>query len=580
MKLHGIRIRNYRTIAAEQYVDLRNGLSLVGPNNAGKTNILTAIRMLFTGYENSHGYSREHDLTFNERSAQTSLVGVFWGDRTGADKEVYDQLDELKSLLGLDGNQEASAGDEIHLYLTFSTSSNPSYRFFPNTRRPTEAAQKTAYSRRERDLVQKILGCFVCHYVPSNKSFEQIYEDLLTPFLKRHVALSLSDKIDAINQSLSSAARSLTTALQESGLRNLEVRFGMPKNELTQLLSGFEFRLLDPNETTVFKKGVGIQSTTILSSFDWITEREVSSGLEVIWLIEEPEAFLHPTLNEICKKLLQRLRSRSLVVITTHSLSFVPQDPNLTGGVGLLGDTTIINKFKTYRESTEAIRRSIGVKFSDFFNFGVYNVLLEGPSDREYLEWILQTIPQSNDHAWALLRSTDCHFLDYGGVTFLAGFLRATWEFMRDETIAVTVFDGDIAGERARKELQGYFGNKNIPFQPNEDFVSVRKGFPIEALFPDVWLEQCYAEHPSWFQDFSVDASGALESFELRDSSKKQFAAYAKQLVTTETTLDWAARWIDVCKAIDLALTRRQSRIQSLNSIGQVRAEDLLGEDE
>ncbi|WP_269783758.1 ATP-dependent nuclease [Pseudomonas protegens] len=561
MKLSGIRIRNYRTIANEQMVDLSRGMTLVGPNNAGKTNILTAIKMLFTGYENLHSYSREHDLTFGERSGQTSLVGIFSGEKNGKDKAIYDLLAELKGMLQAEGAAEHFNDNEIQLYLTFTATSNPSYRFFPNSKRPTDASAKSSFSRKERDLVQRILGSFVCHYVPSNKSFENIYQELLTPFIKKHVSKSLENKVKEIENSLASTASSLTTALKECGLPDISVRFDMPNKALTDLLSGFEFKLRDPNETSVFKKGVGIQSTAILSSFDWITQQEVESGLEVIWLIEEPEAFLHPTLNTVCKRLLARLQYRSLVVITTHSLSFVPQNPALTAGVTRSEvNNSVITKYKTYRESTEAIRKSIGVKFSDFFNFGQLNVLLEGPSDREYLEWILKTLDPS-DFPLPHLRSNECHYLDHGGISHLAGFLRATWEFIRNETCVVSVFDGDPAGEKERKNLQHYFGQKEIPFQPNDDFISVRKGFPIEALFPDHWISACHEAHSNWFSDFSVDVSGELENFELKDGSKKNFAAFAKDMASKAEDLTWAKRWIDVCLAIDKALENKKIKL-------------------
>lgn len=190
-------------------------------------------------------------------------------------------------------------------------------------------------------------------------------------------------------------------------------------------------------------------------------------------------------------------------------------------------------------------------------------MLLEGPSDREYLQWVLEIIPTEENSAWPNLRSEDSHFLDYGGVKHLAGFLRATWEFIRSETCAVSVFDGDPAGEKERKDLQHYFGKKAIPFQPNEDFVSVRKGFPIESLFPDFWIKETYENHPGWFDDFSVDASGELESFDLKDGSKKSFANHMKEKAATELSLDWAERWINVCTAIDSALKNRRDKLEA-----------------
>lgn len=560
MKLTAVRIKNYRTIAAEQHVDLKKGITLVGPNNAGKTNILTAIRMLFTGHDNAHNYEKSHDLTFDEKSGQTSLIGSFSGDRNGKDKSFYDQLDELKELLSL---QESGDDDEIQLYLTFSTSSNPSYRFYPNTKRPQDPTQRAACSRKERDLVSKLLGGFVCHYVPSNKSFEQLYEDLLAPFIKSHVAATLKDQLSEIEKSLKHTADSITNSMKECGLPNLSVKFKIPNDSLSDFISGFEFKLLDPNETTLFKKGVGIQSTAILSSFGWITEKEKESGLEVIWLIEEPESFLHPTLNSVCKKILEKLRLKSLVAITTHSLSFVPQSPDQTAGITMDSGKTLITKFKTYRDSTEAIRKSIGVKFSDFFNFGQHNVLLEGPSDREYIEWFLSITKDHSEYDWPLLRSPETCLLDYGGVKFLSGFLRASWEFIKDETCAISVFDGDTAGEKERKDLQQYFGQKKIKFQPNDDYISVRKGQAIEGLFPDDWIIATYHEHPSWFDDYSVDASNELEPFRIKDGSKSSFSKSLREKAELQNNFEWATRWISVCNAINSALEKKSANLYS-----------------
>ena len=49
MRITTARIKTYRTVKDEISLDLKDGLTLVGPNNVGKTNILKAIRTFFTG---------------------------------------------------------------------------------------------------------------------------------------------------------------------------------------------------------------------------------------------------------------------------------------------------------------------------------------------------------------------------------------------------------------------------------------------------------------------------------------------------------------------------------------------------
>ena len=62
-------------------------MTLVGPNNSGKTNLLKAIQVLFTGYANTYGYARDIDLTFGVGRSRTSIIATFVGDPI-ADKEI------------------------------------------------------------------------------------------------------------------------------------------------------------------------------------------------------------------------------------------------------------------------------------------------------------------------------------------------------------------------------------------------------------------------------------------------------------------------------------------------------------
>ena len=99
MELKSIRIRNYRSIGPEQYIPIGKTITLVGPNNAGKTNVLRAIQVLFTGFDNRYGYSREVDLTFGVGNAQTSIVATFDGDPE-KEVDIYQKIDELHELQG------------------------------------------------------------------------------------------------------------------------------------------------------------------------------------------------------------------------------------------------------------------------------------------------------------------------------------------------------------------------------------------------------------------------------------------------------------------------------------------------
>src|SRR5690606_21200070 len=103
VKLTEIRVRNYRSIEGEQHLLIPGQMTLVGPNNSGKTNLLRAIQVLFTGQTNAFGYTRDTDLTFGVGKARTSITATFDGDPT-IDTDIYESIDELHALQGTTRN--------------------------------------------------------------------------------------------------------------------------------------------------------------------------------------------------------------------------------------------------------------------------------------------------------------------------------------------------------------------------------------------------------------------------------------------------------------------------------------------
>lgn len=559
VQLKSLRIRNFRTVGSEQTIELVDGMTIVGPNNSGKTNILRAVEMLFTGHDNLHGYDRGRDLTFSAGAkVKTSLLATFGGDPDDeTDARIFEQFDELHSILGTE-----RAGDTFTLSLQFTESSNALYQFFPNVKKPPSGAQRTQYSRVERRLTQELLALFECHYVPSAKSVADLYSDLLIPFLRRLAAEALRPHIAELHNALAKVASEMNDGLARAGLSEMKASFSFPDGSEEAVFTGFDLELADPEKTPLSRKGQGIQSTALLASFLWITREEARAGRSTIWLLEEPESYLHPELSHACRALLDELRRESLVVVTTHSLSFVPQDPRAVCGTELDSLRTRVSTFQTYSEATERIRGSLGVRFSDYYNLGTFNVLVEGKSDREAVGWALGVLSvERTTKGWPNLRAA--MVLDFGGVTHLAGFLRATYRFIRDERSVVAMFDGDEAGNKERQALQGYFGKVGVGFEPNRDFVSVRDRFAIEALFPDNWIIEHHDKHPGRFETFAVDVHGSLEPFRIKSGSKAQVFSALMRRAEGSDIEEWADRWIALFDAIDDALGAQHKRLSA-----------------
>ena len=555
MKLSELRVRNYRTIATEQTLKLSTGTTLVGPNNTGKTNLLKSVQLFFTGYENSAKYDKASDLTFGAGTQRTSLVATFELDGHPRDAEVESLLTELHDIVGTERDPKFFS---VNLYFA-GISNTPVYRVFANTKVPNET-DRPAFSRKQKQLVEILMNTFRCHFVPSAKSTSYIYNDLLRPFLTEIATNAIEPHLRGIEDALVEVSDSLNAQLATVGMGHINAEFSLQGTSKSRVLSGFDLLLSDPQKTPIGEKGQGIQSTALFASFVWITKREKEAGLVPIWLIEEPESYLHPELSKSCYELLEILAEHSLVVLTTHSLSFVSSDLQRIQGIDLdKNKRTIVSKFSTHREATERIRSALGVQFSDYYNLGQTNIFVEGPSDAELISWAAELC--GSEDKYRLIKSS--HIENFGGVTQLEGFLKAVFPQISSERALVAVFDGDSAGQKSRQALQQYFGQKQKSFEANKHYVSIRRDFAVEGLFPDSWLIEANEQHPVWFETFSQDANGEVEPFRVRSKNKSSIQNFLQERAEASADLIWAERWIPVLDAIEGALKTQLAGLSS-----------------
>ena len=548
-------MKNFRTIGSqEQFLDLRQSLTIIGPNNSGKTNLLQAIQMFFTGHDNLHTYDVDSDSP-QGKGARTSIVGYFEGEPSGADVGFYGELDKLYSMYGMD-----RPGFGIMLYLTFSPSSNPVYNFFPNQKRPSDSATQTAISRLQKQLVVDLLAQFDCHFIPSEKSMHELIDDVLTPFIRGVVVDVISPLIDEIESELSHVSKNIDDALAASGVKGLSTSFGFHGGSLDSLLKGFDFYLSDPYKTPLARKGQGMQSLAFMAALQWVSKMEAAQSRMPVWLIEEPESFLHPQLSHNATRLLDGLGDTSNVVVTSHSMAFVPHDPLRVVGTSIDSEgATVIETFKSHEKATVSLRRGLGLRFADYFSLGTIAVLTEGQSDSTLLRWFLGMSVDWDGCDWNYLR--EATISDRGGASFLAGFIRANYEVLRAEQPTVSLFDADEAGVKAVSGLSAYFSGIGVPFESNREYVYVRNGFAVEGLFPDEWMLDERENNSAHFDSFQVDAEGNIVTYRIKDNAKSGIGHRMQLRAEGQVDHAWAVRWLAVGEALNSALEKQAELI-------------------
>lgn len=630
MEIVSFKVSQYRSISGEITTEGLNGLTVVGKNNSGKTNLLQAIRVFFEGKFNNDIYDYQSDIPDGMKSGQTSFAVKFsFNDfelndvsehiLEQEDNDYDDDDDDLipaETEVVIDGNEfqvvneqigvsEASIStrrrgllslrdrylqlyrmiedsrlsspqSDVTVHLTITNKNNFYYSVFKGYKRKNDVTS-SQYTSKERIFIEKLLSLFNCVYIPSSKSINDIYTSLLEPYIRKEVSNAIAPSIQLIHDKLAEISSEITQELEESGVSDCQL-FIKPPKEIDYLFGNFSLLMKDSVENTLSSKGTGIQCLSLFSSFKSISKKEYDNGKNTIWMIEEPESFLHPSLSIACSKILESLQKNAYVVTTTHSLAFVSNDVTkiieLYKENGITKDKKHTKKF----DAVTSIRDNLGVKFSDFFNISGPALFVEGITDKNYISQILKITSNYDEYKerWPHLRNSQID--EFGGVSALGGFLKGCYKYLSNQTQVIAIFDGDEAGIKERKALQGYFGNMGIRFESNRDYVSIRSGYAIEGLFPDAFIKSLMQEHSSWFvgHGLSVDAAGTVEPFILQDLKKTNAMNYLLELCKNAPINEWVGRWQTAFDAIEEALSMKLSdMMQSSVSSVEQRVEEI-----
>lgn len=507
MRVEELRVFNYRSIRNQQTVPLRDGAVLVGPNNVGKSNLLRAVELFFrAARDNTYDVALDRP---HRESGRTSMRAVFSFDPD--DEELWLEYQELHKFV----DEESPTERQVPIYLEFSRAGNAFYKLFPNSK--PDRPRQSDFSRRQQQFVHQVLDRFSVRYVPSAKDWDAFYSSFLVPALGAVIEVELADQLDGVRRALSEIGTEIGQSLDRTLQERLTIELRLPQT-MSQMLGSVEISLRDPTPTDLAGKGQGIQSAFLLAAIGWISRTDKKNGKLPIWLLEEPEAYMHPALASSIVRLVDDARDHGPIVYTTHSLSLVPSDVTRVRGVEKPSEgATTLRSFSNHAQATESIRAALGVKAADYFGYSAGVVFLEGASDRELIEWYLGE--RADAHELLELRAVS--LAEFGGVKNLSGFIAGTFPILRNEVPVVAVFDGDDAGVREVKALGSRFGNAGTPWEANLDCILLPSRKTIEGLFPDGYILEMAEQHSAWFGEQPViDMAGVVNGFRIRDRSK------------------------------------------------------------
>ncbi|MBC9883902.1 AAA family ATPase [Bradyrhizobium sp. INPA01-394B] len=547
---------NYRSFSKEQSIDIANTNVLIGPNNVGKSNFLRAIELFFSSIHRDQDYpAYDYNRDFPRGllpGGRTSLTAVFQlDDSSEQDQQLAERYDFLRRRM----KQPYAKRHEIPINLQFSQRGVATYSLFPGVSVPTELKISDDFQVWHREFIEQILNTFYVVYIPAEKELKKIFDRIVVEVVKQEIAEQLEDILDAIRHQADLVSHEINNTLSAIGMPTINIFFE-PAKTFEELVSGFHMTVMDRSEGTLFEKSMGMQWLILATCISWVSlSLRRRSGLRCLWLVEEPESYLHPELFPKQRNVFEKIGENADVLYTTHSLGFVASDISRVHGVFFDQSNSVIEHFSSHEQAIRRIKKGLGTRFSDYFHLRENVIAVEGKSDIEYLQWFLKQADTKLEHSpqlrWPTLFGSD--FVEFGGVVGLSGFVRANYQFIREEIAFVPMLDGDDAGKRAAKDLGAYFnGGKEISFNANVDYILLPNGLSIEGLFPNSYLLDFVQQFPSWFRNPIVDTEQRVVSFSLQDDKKSNFAKTAMFRAEKDTFASWSARWLNVCDALNV----------------------------
>lgn len=395
MRLRKFYVKSYRSIIEATLDNIDNYCVMVGPNNAGKSNLLKAIfislsialngnfsaairkRRQYKYMYKGSAYDWHRDIPkslLNDERSSTIFKLTF----------EFDELEkeEFKKLLGFNLSKSLQLKFEL-----FSDHVEYNIIMPGKAKKPMEAKMQEIglFIRSKLDF----------QYIPCVRSTEFTADYYLRLLNKELNKLEMNEEYIACVEKIKSLQQPIIEGLESRLTESLKVFLPEINNVKLQKsysyidtgyrLEGFyrneevPIEIDDGDLTTVDNKGDGVKSLVAIGLVESISQ-ESAKDKSLILCIEEPEAHLHPDAIHSLRSVIAEIaaRKRIQVIISTHSPILIDRN-NFSNNVIVTNN----HRVKSCDNISE-IREVLGVRSSDNLS-ATKVVLVEGDTDKTHL---------------------------------------------------------------------------------------------------------------------------------------------------------------------------------------------------
>jgi len=334
MYLESLRIKNFRS-CRDSTVHFLDGLTvLAGENNGGKSNILDAIRLVTAPASGRRNRYAEPTDILRGSGSEFTVEARFAGLSETLRGQFITALPEPTASSAVFGMRyEAPAAGSLRGTINFWAGKWQGADPEPNARNLVRHVYLPALRDAQRELASGRSGrvVFLLRHLAGEGQVEDFEEKAREAF----TALEGHPLVSAATERVASGLRYLT-----AGLESQEACLGFARADLAHLARDLRFYLgqhgLDTAELA--ESGLGYANLLYLAAV--LVELLAAKDADLtLFLVEEPEAHLHPQLQALTLGYLRdqaarvpavspdAFEGRIQVVVTTHS-------PHLTAAVG------------------------------------------------------------------------------------------------------------------------------------------------------------------------------------------------------------------------------------------------------
>lgn len=496
MRIKNFSVRNFRSLR-ELDLELPQIGALVGPNNSGKSNILQALyRILGRDWVNVSNFSEDdvwsHDPNLDISISVTLEPPISYSPFKGSEATEFAALKFEYTRYKVGPTKGERRIDQSFLnpkgqpamVLAKAPKKSEQRQYKPLTALPQEAREQVPliYIGAHRSLKDQL---------PSARGslLRQLFEDINADFhdpnqtvpvtdengnpiqvarsahFKHHMAEAMkllrTDQLDALEKDIT-----------ESALRQLGFDPVADADKLDFFFAPFDsmdfYKALDLRvkeqgfDMSAGELGEGFQNVIVLAILQAFEQRRKKGA---IFLIEEPEMFLHPQMQRSLYKTIRRISESNQVIYTTHSPHFVsiPEYEELLL-VRRSQDGTNVTKSSLSPTPVrrEKLRKELDPERGEMF-FASRLLLVEGDTEKLALPVYAERLGLDLDRAGATI-------VEVGGKRNLPEFIKIAASFGIPTAV---VYDEDSSDFDGDKQAEGAFNTTLDAMQRTDGGVCV-----------------------------------------------------------------------------------------------------------